>query len=229
MIRSLPHAVLLDAGGVLQVPSHRWLAGHLSRLGIDPDPRTFDRAHYQAIAAFDASPISDHRRAFFDVYAPAYVEALGISVPGLRESVVRSFGHPPSQPLPDSVEALRMLRRAGVPLAVVSNTVRASAEESLRRLGICQVGPGRGVEVEAIVDSAVVGVAKPDSRIFVHALAAVRVEAEDAVYVGDSCRLDMAGAEAAGIRPFHFDPYAVCDMGSAHHHLRSLREILSEG
>jgi putative hydrolase of the HAD superfamily len=106
--------------------------------------------------------------------------------------------------------------------------LRGRAEHSLRRLKICQVGPGPGVEVDAIVDSGVVGVAKPDPEIFAYALAALGVEPENAAYVGDSCRLDLAGAEAAGIRSFHFDPYTICDL-DRHEHLRSLWDLLVEG
>jgi putative hydrolase of the HAD superfamily len=42
-------------------------------------------------------------------------------------------------------------------------------------------------------------VAKPDGRIFEHALAAAGVGADQAVHVGDSPRFDVVGATAAGL------------------------------
>jgi HAD superfamily hydrolase (TIGR01509 family) len=53
--------------------------------------------------------------------------------------------------------------------------------------------------VDAVVTSAAVGAAKPDPRIFTAALTAAGCEAHEALHVGDSPALDVAGARAAGI------------------------------
>jgi putative hydrolase of the HAD superfamily len=50
-----------------------------------------------------------------------------------------------------------------------------------------------------IVDSARVGLSKPDPRIFMKALDALGIEPVRAVMVGDSLARDMAGARAAGM------------------------------
>jgi putative hydrolase of the HAD superfamily len=50
-----------------------------------------------------------------------------------------------------------------------------------------------------IVDSARVGLSKPDPRIFVTAVEALGIEPSRAVMVGDSLARDMAGARAAGM------------------------------
>ena len=50
-----------------------------------------------------------------------------------------------------------------------------------------------------IVDSARVGLSKPDPRIFMKALDALGIEPVRAVMVGDSLARDMAGARAAGL------------------------------
>jgi HAD superfamily hydrolase (TIGR01549 family) len=50
-----------------------------------------------------------------------------------------------------------------------------------------------------IVDSARVGLSKPDPRIFMKALDALEIEPVRAVMVGDSLARDMAGARAAGM------------------------------
>mgnify|MGYP006265421085 CR=1 FL=1 len=59
-----------------------------------------------------------------------------------------------------------------------------------------------------MVDSDVVGVAKPDPRIFEHALVHLNgIEREQIIYVGDSVTMDVGGATAAGLTPVLLDPF----------------------
>src|SRR5436853_286775 len=51
-----------------------------------------------------------------------------------------------------------------------------------------------------LVGSAHVGCAKPEPRIFLHALDALGLGPADATFVGDSPSRDMAGARAVGMR-----------------------------
>lgn len=57
-----------------------------------------------------------------------------------------------------------------------------------------------------IVDSARVGLSKPDPRIFLTAVAALGSEPGRAVMVGDSLARDMAGARAAGMAHIWLSP-----------------------
>ena len=62
--------------------------------------------------------------------------------------------------------------------------------------------------VRCVVDSDVVGVAKPDPRIF--DFAAVHFPGVDRTricYVGDSVTMDVTGATAAGLHPILLDPF----------------------
>ena len=94
-----------------------------------------------------------------------------------------------------------------MPLGVVSNA-SGQIEAVLRRTGVCQVGPGAGVDVRCVVDSHVVGVAKPDPAIFEHAAVHFPDVARSRVaYVGDSVTMDVGGATAAGLHPILVDPY----------------------
>jgi len=52
---------------------------------------------------------------------------------------------------------------------------------------------------DVVVDSALVGVEKPDPAIFRPALEALGVTAAEAVYVGDLYEVDVVGARAAGL------------------------------
>ena len=94
-----------------------------------------------------------------------------------------------------------------MPLGVVSNAT-GQIEGVLRRTAICQVGPGDGVAVRCVVDSHVVGVAKPDPAIFEHAeVHFPGIARERIAYVGDSVTMDVGGATAAGLHPILIDPF----------------------
>ena len=72
----------------------------------------------------------------------------------------------------------------------------------------CQVGAGEHVEMRCIVDSHVVGVAKPDPAIFDHALVYfAEFDRSRIAYVGDSVTMDIGAATAAGLHPILLDPY----------------------
>jgi len=53
--------------------------------------------------------------------------------------------------------------------------------------------------LEVIIDSTVLGIAKPDARIFEAALSELRVMPNQAIYVGDSYPADMVGGKNAGM------------------------------
>ena len=63
----------------------------------------------------------------------------------------------------------------------------------LRWFGVCQVGEGDGVPVVIIIDSTIVGVAKPDPAIFSFALDVLDAKPEHVAYVGDSYANDVVG------------------------------------
>ena len=74
-----------------------------------------------------------------------------------------------------------------------------------------------------VIDSHVVGVAKPDPRIFEVALAraGAGIRPSEVAHVGDMLSTDVAGARAAGVTPIHFDPFRAC-RARDHRHIRSL-------
>src|SRR5205823_9691809 len=92
---------------------------------------------------------------------------------------------------PGTREALEKFRRAGFKLAIVSNA-DGRVEDHCRRYGIA-------VHFDTIIDSQVVGIEKPDPRIFHLALDRLGVRPEEALFAGDIYAIDMIGARAAGI------------------------------
>ena len=129
-------------------------------------------------------------------------------------------------PIPESLAGLRQLSDRGIPLGVVSNASGQIAGV-LARAGICQVGDGDGVDVRCVVDSHVVGVAKPDPAIFEHAVELFDgLDRSRIVYVGDSVTIDVEAASAAGLRPVLLDPYDD-HVGAPFERIREVGDLLS--
>ena len=202
-------AVLLDLGGVFYLPDHDRVLGALATLELAIEQHRLDEAHYHGVAAlqdFRADDVS-----IWHAYHRAYARVCGVAPDAVEPAttvLLEEFGRGDmwTRVIPGSVAALRQLDELGVGLAVVSNA-EGTAEEQLRADGICQVGPGSGVPVAAVLDSTVVGVSKPDPAIFELALDALGVEPAHAIHVGDTPAADVAGARAAGVTPVLIDPY----------------------
>jgi putative hydrolase of the HAD superfamily len=82
-------------------------------------------------------------------------------------------------------------------MAVVSNA-NGTVEALLGRLELSPF-------FDAVLDSAVEGVEKPDPRLFLLALERLGALPGEAVHVGDLYSVDVLGARAAGIRPILLD------------------------
>jgi putative hydrolase of the HAD superfamily len=221
-------AVLFDAGGVLVAPDPIVI-----QLAFDHHVPLADvlAAHYVGMRALDESEATDGRVDWTD-YRTALARRCGVERDGIAATVERlsAIWSPYLWrfPIHASLLGLHLLRAAGVPIGVVSNA-SGQIEGLLANLGVCQIGPGAGVPVSCVIDSHVVGVAKPDPRIFDGALAALGVPADRVAYVGDSVRFDVASATAAGIRPLLLDPYGVRDDARAAgvRTIASVRELLA--
>lgn len=193
-------AVLFDAGNTLIYLDHERMAAEVgAALGLPITAAALDRSVGGATRAVEAdggvaAGRSDRER------ARVYLEALfaGAGVPADRmEEVARTLRrlhaewHLWCRTMPGTAEALDRLRAAGLRLAVVSNS-DGRVEEALAAAGILD-------RFELVLDSALVGVEKPDPAIFRAALGALGVAPGEALYVGDLYDVDVVGARAAGI------------------------------
>jgi putative hydrolase of the HAD superfamily len=95
--------------------------------------------------------------------------------------------------------ALDRVRARGVRVAIVSNS-----EGMLERL-FAQLGVAK--HFDTVVDSARVGVEKPDPRIFAIAIERCAATPARTLHLGDSVATDVRGAQAAGIRCALVDPF----------------------
>jgi FMN phosphatase YigB (HAD superfamily) len=200
--------ILLDAGGVLVLPDPTVLGPLLAYYGGDPSVQAHRRAHYAGMAAKSAAGSGE---AFWAEYNYSYVRGIGVPDRDV-DAAVTSLDRTRNAflwrwPIPESRLALTALSTAGLPLGVVSNASGQIAEV-LSRSGVCQAGEGPHVAMRVVIDSHIVGVAKPDPRIFDFAMPYFDgAERHQIAYVGDSVTLDVGGARAAGLHPILLDPY----------------------
>lgn len=201
-------AVLFDAGGVLVLPDPTVLGPLLSPYGGSVDLELHRRAHY---AGMREKANQDSLEGDWNAYNVAYVEAVGVD-DDLVDHAAVVLDHTRTHylwrwPIPETLSALTALAGADVPMGVVSNA-SGQIEDALLRGGICQTGPGLGATMRVVVDSHVVGVAKPDPRIFEYALHAFsEFDRSRIAYVGDSVTMDVRSSEAAGLHPVLIDPF----------------------
>lgn len=214
-------AVVFDIGGVFVVRHHDPIRTAMARAGFDlpADQERYLRAHHVAIRGVsgllaDAGTALQDDRRLWTHWERGYLRELGVPEDRLDDAVealltaLFAEGAPSAweHVLQENVEGFHRIVASGVPVAVVSNN-DGTAEEQLRRFGICQVGPGPLPSVRIVVDSQLVGVAKPDPAIFRPALDALGTAPERTLYVGDTVHADVRGARAAGMPVVQLDPY----------------------
>ena len=192
-------ALLFDFGGTLAFLDFEVLATEFSRPGRKLDPLKLEHAEYAGRAALDHHLMSEKSRdpnAAYEDFFRAWMEAAGIPQKEFADisarfrvmhqeacmwRIVREGTH----------DALERLKSAGFKLGIVSNADGRVAGDA-KRLGLAEF-------FDVIIDSHVVGVEKPNPKIFQLALDALEVPPQEAMYAGDIYAIDMVGAGAAGI------------------------------
>jgi putative hydrolase of the HAD superfamily len=209
-VNSLPphpvDAVLLDAGGVLVHPDWTIVARVVADLGGHVDVDRLRAAepviwHRLDTPELVAPRTNDHSRAsrFLEwVMAEAGLENAEIRAAANRTlEDWRAAGKLWVDVPEDVPDTLSSLRARGKRLAVVSNA-NGTMPAKLAAAGLAPF-------FDAIIDSAIVGVEKPDPRVFAIALGAIGVQASRALFVGDLVHIDVHGARNAGLEPVLID------------------------
>jgi len=222
-------AVVFDAGGILVRLDFEWMSGAVAELGHAVDAATLRRAEVEGRRRYDASgglagaeaapPLGkagDVRAYFGGMFAAAGVPA-GVIDAAVERLLARERERGLwARPMEGAREAIDGVLALGLKTAVVSN----SDGRAERHLEASDVRRGIGF----VIDSHVVGIEKPDPRIFALALDRLAVAPERALFVGDIRSVDERGAAAAGMRFVLLDPagdYAGPDTDA----IRAIREL----
>lgn len=102
---------------------------------------------------------------------------------------------------PRSIEAVDLLMRRGMAVAVLTNGKQAAQEDKLRAIGFESLVP-------SLLTSERAGKSKPDPGIFEWALAQTGRRARDVLMIGDSLENDVEPALGVGICAVHYSPSA---------------------
>lgn len=197
-MRAPIQAILFDAGGTLiHVDGPRFCAA----AGLAYLPEAFSAAEAAATQTV-RSWILQHPGSTDAERMPLFLDrlllALDLDGRPEREAAARRVAQEHqranlwSGPAPEARETLAALRERGYRMGVVSN-----ADGRVRKL--LEVA-GLASFLEIILDSAHVGVEKPDPRIFLAAAEGMSLPPSACAYVGDVYEIDILGARAAGLR-----------------------------
>lgn len=183
------------------------IARALRDRGIVVDVAAVEDAELRARVRLDpylAPAASTESMATHDRYLRYLLEPLGVTAED-EVSAVERWRRDYNAPMglwtrrdPAAAPALARAKAAGVIVGVISNS-NGTAAQILEATGLAP-------RIDFVLDSAVVGVEKPDPRIFRLGLERAGVTAGEAAYVGDLYSVDVLGARAAGLAGVLIDP-----------------------
>ena len=216
-------AILFDFGGTLDSDGVAWprrLFSIYRESGIEAGWDAFLEAFYRS----DDTLASRHDLRGLDLeetvrlQTAIALERLAPGRPELAKPIARTFATQSRQQMARNrplLERLKLRFRLGV----VSNFF-GNLSDILKAEGF-------GKLFEAVADSGVVGVLKPDPLIFNNALGRLGAEAGAALMVGDSLPRDMRGAEGLGMMHAWLDVSEAPPCCAKGARLRSLLELES--
>jgi putative hydrolase of the HAD superfamily len=127
-------------------------------------------------------------------HAHLQFEKLGLNDPKREAEAAAAFYRPSEKVLHRNRRILERLRQVGLRMGVVSNfygNVETLCEEA-----------GFKPCFSVILDSLLIGLKKPDPKLFQLALDRLNAQASQAVFVGDSFERDIVPAKALGMTTF---------------------------
>jgi len=210
-------AVVFDAGGTLVRLDEEWFVEVLTGLGVSIDLAGMRRAEVEGRRRYDAAagtmprtPVSGSHPPLGSVgpsgaYFTGMIEAAGCPADRIEHvlALIQQRQVPPSllwsRPKEGMRHAMDALASLGLRMCCVSNS-DGRAELHLERTGMRE-------GLEFVIDSQVVGLEKPDPRIFALALERMGLSPERTVYIGDLRSVDAAGARNAGMHGVFLDPF----------------------
>lgn len=187
-------AVFFDYGGTLDAEGTAWKARFYPlyrRAGVDVPPRIFDRAFYRADDSLTAE--ADPRLTLEEVLheqVRRVLDDLGRRDEERVRDIAGAFFRQSLDQIRRNLPVLEKLEKT-FRLGIISNNYGNLA-------AICRQ-TGLADRMQVLIDSALVGVVKPDPLIFRQALVQMPVRPTEAVMVGDSLPRDIRGARAMGM------------------------------
>jgi epoxide hydrolase-like predicted phosphatase len=196
-------AVLFDLGGTLikTSPVSEIFKTILENLGIKRSTEEIEKARRAAEKQFDMEEMPILGDEFWLLWNTKVLEHLEIhgDTRYLAERISKQWWHYSGVELfPDVEKTLKLLRKKGLKVGLVTNGLESDIREVLPRVGLTAF-----FDVE--VTSSIVGKVKPHREIFLHALEKLGVKPQEAMYVGDMVENDYRGARGCGLKALLID------------------------
>jgi putative hydrolase of the HAD superfamily len=176
--------------------------------GIDVDLKAIPRGYWVAddfMSRENArSPVfkraKEDEQAFWSEYEYTILKTAGVEVP--KELALRIFTRVRQLDrklvlYEDVLPILNLLKSKGVILGLISNLSRG-LDGHCNELGLTGI-------IDFALTSSEIGVEKPHPPIFLAALSRAKVDASEALHVGDQYYADVIGAKGVGINPLLLD------------------------
>jgi len=198
-------AIFFDAGNTLLYPRHEVLVEDLVTQGYTATEEDFFATERLAKRKLDEWLWPQIRQGvvprtvdqyYWGEYLNALMGQLKVPEPERIKSklrVIDGFRQISlwSRIMPETRPYLEALRQRGYYMGVISNSV-GTIESQLTQLELVQY-------FQTVLDSAIVGVEKPNPGIFQLALERAQVRPDEAIFIGDTNATDVGGAELSGL------------------------------
>lgn len=197
-------AIFFDVGYTLLFPDQEKTLAPLWNRGIRPTEAQLQGAERVAKQELDLLLAQSRKidQQYWETYYAHLLRTLGINDVSLRlelVSLIRTSSNW-TRMRPGTTDVLEAMKKK-YRLGVISNSDGRMAE-TLARFGL-------GKYFEHVIDSGKVGYEKPAPEIFQAALAAMAVEADRALYLGDVYAVDYLGAQKVGMQAMLMDSAGV--------------------
>jgi epoxide hydrolase-like predicted phosphatase len=214
-------AVVFDFGGTL---FYEEPAEHIMR-DLQRILRRDEIPYYQDVYKFLGLRFDNVCEASLEAVAYYYASLEGRGRVNLRrarelEEVLSRVLSEHLKPIDGTKEVIKELKERGYKIAIISNaSSQRAVEHAIEREGLADL-------VDAVVTSRLVGVRKPDPRIFLYTLGLIEIRPSEAVFVGDREYEDVCGAKGVGMKAVHLVPKGIKPSPCADAHITSIVEVL---
>jgi putative hydrolase of the HAD superfamily len=163
------------------------------RFGLELDPARYDDARAAALVDLKRHPELDHDEEIWVLFTQRIIEGMGGAGADTYRAAVEMerawmLAHH-FELYDDALPTLEAVRARGLKIGLLSNSARDLDEFVAHH----------ALRVDAVLTSRTHGKTKPHETIFRQMLELLRVDAEEALMVGDTLEDDVEGARAAGI------------------------------
>ncbi len=194
-------SILFDFGGTLDSDGGHWLDRFWAiyeKIGLTQLSKPqIKEAFYWADAQADLDPPMKKARLreMMERHVHWQFEKLGLNDPKLEAEAANAFIRPSEKILRRNRTVLERLKVMGIRLGIISNFY-GNVETLCQEFGLSPY-------LDVVLDSAVVGLKKPDPKLFELALQRLGATSPaEVAFVGDSFERDMVPAKGLGMQTF---------------------------